>query len=167
MKAMNMVRVAVVALVTIAWAGLMACTVEAQMATGEAVAIVAHPQVAIDDLSLNQLKSIFLAEQQYWPDRTRITLLVRAAQAPERDLILNEIYGMSEDRYRQYWIAKMFRSEVASGPKIVFSTDMLRDLVTVIPGSIGFVPASAAVGMDLKVIRIDGKLPGEEGYPLG
>lgn len=59
----------------------------------------------------------------------------------------------------------MFRSEVASGPKIVFSTDMLRDLVTVIPGAIGFVPASE-VGPDLKVIRIDGKLPGDEGYPL-
>ncbi len=160
-----MVRVAVVALVTIASAGPMASAVEAQTATAEAVAIVVHPQVAIDDLSLAQLKSIFLAEQQHWPDRSRITLLVRAAIAPERDLILSEIYRMSEDRYRQYWIAKMFRAEVASGPKIVFSTDMLRDLVTVIPGSIGFVPVSE-VGPDLKVIRIDGGLPGDEGYPL-
>ena len=41
----------------------------------------------------------------------------------------------------------------------------LRDLVTVIPGSIGFVPMSE-VGPDLKVIRIDGRLPGDEGYPL-
>ena len=160
-----MVRVAVVALVTIALAGPTASTVEAQTAMAEAVAIVVHPQVAIDDVSLDQLKSIFLAEQQHWPDRSRITLLMRAAQAPERDLILKEIYRMSEDRYLQYWIAKMFRAEVASGPKIVFSTDMLRDLVTVIPGSIGFMPVSA-VGPDLKVIRIDGKLPGDEGYPL-
>ena len=90
---------------------------------------------------------------------------MRAATAHERDVVLNEIYGMSEDRYRQYWIAKMFRAEVASGPKIVFSTDMLRDLVTVIPGSIGFVPASA-VGPDLKVIRVDGMLPEDEGYAL-
>ena len=159
-----MMRAAVVALVTIASAGPLVPAVEAQTAT-EAVAIVVHPQVPIDDLSLAQLKSIFLAEQQHWPDRSRITLLVRAPQAPERDLVLNEVYGMSEDRYRQYWIAKMFRAEVASGPKIVFSTDMLRDLVAVIPGSIGFVPVSA-VGPDLKVISIDGMLPGDEGYPL-
>ncbi len=160
-----MVRATVVALVTIAAAGPMVSALEAQRAGGEAVAIVVHPQVDIDDLSFDQLKSIFLAEQQHWPDRSRITLLVRAAIAPERDLILTEIYGMSEDRYRRYWIGKMFRSEVASGPKIVFSTDMLRDLVTVIPGSIGFVPVSE-VGPDLKVIRIDGGLPGDEGYPL-
>ena len=160
-----MVWATVVAFVTIAAAGPMVSMVDAQTATEEAVAIVVHPQVAVDDLSFAQLKSIFLAEQQHWQDRSRITLLVRAAIAPERDLVLTEIYGMSEDRYRQYWIAKMFRSEVASGPKIVFSTDMLRDLVTVIPGSIGFVPVSG-VGPDLKVIRIDGKLPGDEGYPL-
>ena len=141
----------------------MVSTADAQ--TTEAVAIVVHPQVAIDDLSLDELRGIFLAEQQHWRDRSRITLLVRAAIAPERDLVLSEIYGMSEDRYRQYWIAKMFRAEVASGPKPVFSTDMLRDLVTVIPGSIGFVPMSE-VGPDLKVIRIDGRLPGDEGYPL-
>ncbi len=158
-----MVRATVLALATIVAVGPMVSTVEAQIM--EAVAIVVHPQVPIDDLSLNQLKSIFLAEQQHWGDRSRITLLVRAAIAPERDLVLNEIYGMSEERYRQYWIAKMFRAEVASGPKIVFSTDMLRNLVTVIPGSIGFVPVSA-VGPDLKVIRIDGMLPGDEGYPL-
>jgi ABC-type phosphate transport system substrate-binding protein len=162
---MEMVRLTVFALLTIATAGPMCSTVEAQTEGSEAVAIVVHPQVPIDDLPLDQLKSIFLAERQHWQDRSRITLLVRAAIAPERDRILTEIYGMSEDRYRQYWIAKMFRSEVASGPKIVFSTDMLRDLVTVIPGSIGFVPVSA-VGPDLKVIRIDGKLPGDEGYPL-
>ena len=90
---------------------------------------------------------------------------MRAAIAPERDLVLSAIYGKNEERYRQYWIAKIFRSEVASGPKIVFSTDMLRDLVTVIPGSIGFVPVSE-VGPDLKVISIDEKMPGDQGYPL-
>ena len=158
-----MVRATLLALVTIAAASSMASTADAQ--TTEAVAIVVHPDVAIDRLTLAELKSIFLAERQYWQDRSRITLLVRAAVAPERDLILTEIYGMSEDRYRQYWIGKMFRSEVASGPKIVFSTDMLRDLVTVIPGSIGFVPVSD-VGPGLKVLRIDGMLPGDEGYPL-
>ena len=160
-----MVRATVSALVTLAAAALMFSKVEAQTADVEAVAIVVHPQVAVDDLSLDELKSIFLAERQHWQDRSRITLLVRAAIAPERDRVLSEIYGMGEDRYRRYWIAKMFRSEVASGPKIVFSTEMLRDLVTVIPGSIGFVPVSE-VGPDLKVIRIDGKLPGDEGYPL-
>ena len=141
-----------------------ATVTRAQEAT-EAVAIVVHPDVPVDDLSFDELRSIFLGEQQFWPDRSRITVLVRAPVARERDMVLDRIYQMDEDRYRQYWIAKMFRAEVASGPQIVFSNDMARELVTVIAGSIAFVPASA-VGPGLKVVRIDGKLPEDPNYPL-
>jgi hypothetical protein len=137
----------------------------AQEAAVETVAIVTHPDAPVSDLTFEQLRSIFLGEQQFWPDRSRITILMRAPVAPERDVVLRRVYQMDEDRYRQYWIAKMFRAEVPSGPKAVFSSDMTRDLVTVIPGAIAFMPESA-VTPDLKVLRIDGRLPSDEGYPL-
>ena len=129
-----------------------------------AVAIVVHPDTRINNLSFDALRRVFLGDRQFWPDGSRITLLVRAPVAQERNMVLNRIYRMSEARFRQYWIAKMFRAEVASGPKIVYSTDMTRELVTVIPGAIGFMPASAVAGM--KVVRIDNRLPGEADYPL-
>lgn len=130
-----------------------------------AIAIVVHPDAAISDLSSAQLRSIFLAEQQYWPDRSRITLLVRAPVNYERGVVLDRIYRMDEPQFRQYWIAKMFRAEVATGPKIVYSTDMARELVTAIKGAITFMPV-AEVGPGMKVLRIDGKLPTDPGYPL-
>ena len=74
------------------------------------IAIVVHKDTGVDNLSLADLRSIFLAEQQFWEDRTRIILLVRAPQSDERDFVLNSIYQMSEAQFRQYWIAKMFRS---------------------------------------------------------
>lgn len=134
-------------------------------AESSAIAIVVHRSAPADDLSLQQLRSIFLADQQFWNDRTRITLLVRAPQSDERDFVLNRIYQMSESQFRQYWIAKMFRAEIPRGPKIVFSTDMTLDLVVAIPGSISFIRASE-VNDSVKIVRIDGKLPDEDGYPL-
>jgi ABC-type phosphate transport system substrate-binding protein len=129
------------------------------------IAIVVHKGTGVEDLSLTELRSIFLADQQFWSDRTRITLLVRAPQSDERDFVLNRIYQMTEPQFRQYWIAKMFRSEVPRGPKIVFSTVMTVDLVVAIPGSISFVRADE-VSDDVQVVRIDGKLPSDAGYPL-
>jgi len=129
-----------------------------------AVAIVVHPDTRINNLSFDELRRIFLGDRQFWPDGSRITLLVRAPVAQERNMVLNRIYRMSEARFRQYWIAKMFRAEVASGPKIVYSTDMTRELVTVIPGAIGFMPASAVAGV--KVVRIDNRLPSDADYRL-
>ncbi len=129
------------------------------------IAIVVHKFSPVENLSLQELRSIFLADQQFWPDRTRITLLVRAPQSDERTFILDRIYQMSEAQFRKYWIAKMFRAEVPRGPKIVFSTGMALDLVVAIPGSISFARADA-VSDDVKVIRIDGLLPSDDGYPL-
>jgi ABC-type phosphate transport system substrate-binding protein len=129
------------------------------------IAIVVHKNTDVDDLSLTELRSIFLAEQQFWADRTRIILLVRAPQSDERDFVLNRIYQMTEAQFRQYWIAKMFRAEVPRGPKIVFSTDMALDLVIAIPGSITFVRADKVTD-DVKLVRVDGKLPNDVGYPL-
>jgi ABC-type phosphate transport system substrate-binding protein len=129
------------------------------------LAIVVNRGVPVAGLSFAELRRIFLGEQQFWPDRSKVTLLVRAPTAYERSMVLDRIYKMDEDRFRQYWIGKMFRAEVAAGPKIVYSSDMALNLVSAIRGSITFVPLSA-VTADVKVLRIDGKLPSEPGYPL-
>ena len=132
---------------------------------GGSVAVVVHPDVNIDEISMNRLRQIFLAEQQYWPDNSRIILLIRAPAAYERTVVLERIYQMTEDEFRRYWIAKIFRAEIPSGPKVVLSTNMARELVSVIPSSITFM-LSADVGPEAKIIRVDGKLPDEDGYPL-
>lgn len=129
------------------------------------IAIVVHKDLPVDNLSFDDLRSIFFADQQFWPDRTRITLLVRAAQSEERTFILDRIYEMSEAQFRQYWIAKMFRAEVPRGPKIVLSTGMALDLVVAIPGSISFTRADTVTD-SVKVVRVDGLLPSDPGYPL-
>jgi ABC-type phosphate transport system substrate-binding protein len=133
--------------------------------TRTAVAIVVHPDTRISELSFDDLRKIFRGDQQFWPDGSRITLLVRAPVAAERALVLDRIYRMTEDQFRQYWIGKMFRADVAAGPKIVYSSEMARELVTAIPGAITFLPVDAAVG-GLKVLRINGVLPGDTNYPL-
>ena len=129
------------------------------------IAIVVHKDTDVDNLSMSELRNIFLANQQFWSNRTRIIVLVRAPQSDERDYVLDRIYQMDEAQFRQYWIAKMFRAEVPRGPKIVFSSGMALDLVVAIPGSISFMRADE-VTVAVKVIRVDGKLPSDEGYPL-
>ncbi|MGH7572930.1 MAG: hypothetical protein ACREMK_13970 [Gemmatimonadota bacterium] len=134
-------------------------------AQNRAVAIVVNPSTAVNDLSFLELRNIFLGERQFWNDGSRIVLLVRAPVAYERGVVLDKIYRMDESQFRQYWIAKVFRAEVSSGPKIVYSNDMTRQLVTALAGAVGFIPA-ADVSPEMKVLRINGKLPGDPDYPL-
>ena len=136
------------------------------LAGESAVAIVVHADVEVTDLTTNQLRRIFLADQQFWPDKSRIVLLVRAPQADERTVVLDRIYQMNESQFRKYWIAKIFRAEVAALPKIVFSANMAQELVAAIPGSITFIPLSEGIDSSIKVLSIDGLLPNDPGYSL-
>lgn len=156
-----MKRTTILALVAFATLGAS----EARAQNRGAVAIVVNPATAVDNLSMLELRNVFLGDRQFWGDGSRIVLLVRAPVAYERDIVLNRIYRMDESQFRQYWIAKVFRAEVSSGPKIVYSNNMTRQLVAALPGAVGFVPASD-VDSGMKVLRINGKLPSDPDYPL-
>ena len=129
------------------------------------VALVADPDIPVNNLTLAEVRKVFRGERQYWNTKLAVVLLIRAPVARERDVVLKIIYQMSESQFKQFWIAKIFRAESASAPKVVYSNDMANELVTAIPGAIAFVDARD-VRPGTKVIRVDGFLPGESGYPL-
>jgi len=129
------------------------------------LAVVVHPATPLASLSLAELRQVFLGEQQFWRDGTRITLLVYPPRTPERETALRLLYRMSEVDFRRFWIAKIFRAEVAAGPKIVYSAAMARHLVATIPGTIALLPVEA-VDDSVRVLRVNGLRPGEKGYPL-
>ena len=137
----------------------------AQTVRGTDIAVVVHPDTPVDDLSLSEVRKVLLGERQYWNSKLPVVLLIRAPVARERDVVLRVIYQMSEAQFKQYWVAKIFRAEIASPPKIVYSNDLQYDLVSAMPGAIAFVDARN-VRPGLKVLRVDGHLPGERDYPL-
>jgi len=129
------------------------------------VAVVVHPDTPVSNLTMAEVRKVFLGERQYWSANVPVVLLIRAPVARERSVVLKTIYQMSDSQFKQYWIAKIFRAESASAPKVVYSNDMANELVTAIPGAIAFID-TREVRPGAKVIRVDGRLPGEAGYPL-
>ena len=129
------------------------------------VAVVVHPDTPVSNLSLADVRKVLLGDRQYWTSNLPVVLLMRAPVARERNVVLKIIYQMSEAQFKQYWIAKIFRAESASAPKVVYSNNMANDLVTAVPGAIAFIDARE-VRPGAKVLRVDGHLPGEPGYPL-
>src|SRR6202023_504891 len=156
--------------VSIAWLLLGIFTVvqhpvAAQTPRGTDIAVVVNPETPVTELSLAEVRKVFLGERQYWNAKLPVVLLIRAPVARERDVVLRLIYQMSEVQFKQYWVAKIFRAEVTSPPKIVYSNDMQYELVSAMPGAIAFVDARN-VHPGVKVLRVDGMLPGDKDYPL-
>jgi hypothetical protein len=133
--------------------------------TSKGVAVVVHPDVQVDNLTTSELRRVVLGDREFWPAGVRVTLLIRAPIAHERDVVLKDLCQMTEGQFRQHWIGKVFRADTALAPKIVYSSAMALDLVNRTPGAITFVDASE-LPRGLKIVKIDGRLPGEKGYAL-
>ena len=151
----------VVQLTLLGLAGWLTPTASAQAS----IAVVVRPDGPVDNLTFAELRTLLLGNRQFWSSNLRVTLLARPPGARERAILLKNVSQMSEAQFQQYWIAKVFRAEVTSGPRIVSSPEMTAELALAIPGALGFLDASQ-VPSGLKVLKINGMLPGAKGYPL-
>jgi ABC-type phosphate transport system substrate-binding protein len=129
------------------------------------LAIVTHPGTPVSQLSFTELRQVLKGDRQYWSPDLPVVLFVRAPTSAERSAVLNVIYQMSEPQFKQYWIAKQFRAETATSPKNMRSNDLTQQFVALTPGAIGFMAAND-VKPGVKILRIEGRLPGEAGYKL-
>jgi hypothetical protein len=140
------------------------CGAPVSSAAGD-VAVVVRPDLPMDNLSFAEVRKLLMGDRQFWTTGIRVTLLMRAPVAREREVILKAVYRMTEAEFKRYWIEKVFRAEATSQPRFVYSNETATELVGAIPGAVAFVDA-AQVPKGLKVLRIDGLLPGDRGYPL-
>ena len=129
------------------------------------VAIVVNSTNPVNSLTLAELRKIYFGDRQYWKGNLPVVLLMRSQGSRERDVVLRVVFEMTEDRYTKYWVAKVMRAEVSDPPASLYSFGMLQEGVRGNPGAIGYVNAND-LRPGVKVLRIDGLLPGKSGYSL-
>jgi ABC-type phosphate transport system substrate-binding protein len=133
-------------------------------AQSEDMAVVVNKNNPVNSISSAELRRMFTGETRFWNNsKNVVTVIMRAPGAPERDVALKAVFRMSEAEYGKYWIGRINRGEASSAPAEVFASGALQGLVREIPGAIGVVKRSEA-RPEVKVLKIDGHLPGEPGY---
>ncbi len=144
---------------------LMVVVFAPSQSSAESLAVIVHSNNPVEDISFEELVKIFKVEKSYWSNDGKIYLLMHEADSKEQKMILQEIYGMTAKDLKKFWLMKIYRGEIPSFPKTVASNESLRRFVEQVPNAIGIIPSQDA-GADVKVLKVDGKLPGDEGYKL-
>lgn len=129
------------------------------------IAVIVNSDVAVDNLSLADLRRILTGDKEFWTSGSRVTIFIRAPIARERDAVIRDVCQMTEAQFRQHWIAKVFRAETPTGPKILYSNESTIEQVGRTPGAIGFVQGPVTA-KGVKVVKVDGRSPGQSGYKL-
>ena len=131
----------------------------------QSLAIVVNRANPVNNLSFSELRKVFLGRRSHWPNGRRIAVAMLDYGQPEREAVLEQIYKMDENNYRNYFLRGMFRGEVFMSPKTLATPIIVKKFVFNAPGGIGYIRASEVDGT-VKVLRIDGHLPEDKDYIL-
>ena len=142
---------------------LLAQPCASQVATGTVVTVIVNQDNPVENLSLAELRDILSGQRTYWSAGRPVSLiLMPSPDTAERRTVLSVVLAMNEASYRKHWVGRVFRAESASAPTTADSPDVAR-AVARIRGAIGLVAQAAP---NVRVVRINGALPGDAAYPL-
>jgi ABC-type phosphate transport system substrate-binding protein len=137
----------------------------AQFAGARDIALVSNKGNAVHVLSVAELVKVCKAEISRWPDGKPVTFVMRSPSAPEMQLVLAKVYGLSPAEVDSL-IASSNRGRT-SHPAIVIATsdEDLVEKVSTTPGAVGVIDVYS-INSSVSVLKIAGKLPLEPGYLL-
>jgi hypothetical protein len=157
-----MITLRVTLLTLIAFAGL-----HAQCLAGGMVVIV-NKSNTTESLSMAQLRKLILGDVRTWPDKQPVMLVSRELSSDVFKCMLSAIVRMNDAEYRRYILSSEFRGGEPLAVRTVNSGAVAAKIIAALGGSIAVVAAGElpAMGGTVRVVRVNGKEPGEAGYPL-
>jgi ABC-type phosphate transport system substrate-binding protein len=139
--------------------GLLILCVGEGMSAAKQIAVIVNKGNSVQDISAADITKIFKCGTRKWASGTQITVVVRDPSTPEMELLLSRIYKVSPEELKGF-IATHKEAIV-----IVDSNAAMLSAVHTIPGAIGLIDVFL-INQEVKVLKIDGKLPVEYGYIL-
>jgi len=129
------------------------------------LAIVVNRSNPVEDVSVKELRKIFLGQRGQWPHGRRIAVVMMEPGRPERATMLREVLHMGEETYQDYLLKGLFTGDVFVSPKILASPSVVRKFILNAPGAIGYLRADD-VDNTVKVLKVEGRLPDDKEYAL-
>lgn len=150
-------------LASLALVGTLGATAPTRAKNPTRLAIVVATDSPITELSSHDLKRIYGGDQVNASGK-RVVPLNQGADSPDRLGFDQAVLGLSAEEAARYWIDRKIRGQSGS-PKAIDPPNLLLKVVMRLNGSVAYVqPGMVQPGV--KVLRIDGKLPEDKGYPI-
>jgi len=132
-------------------------------------AVVVHQSNPRVDLRLAEVRAYFGGSTTRWPNGSNVVAVERSSGSPAFRCLLERVLNMTASEYKR----NLTRIEYSGGGRVNVKTlnteGAACKFVFNVPGAIALIETaslSLAECNGVQIVRVNGKLPGEEGYPL-
>lgn len=131
------------------------------------IAVIVNKSNPVSDISYNELKQILEARKQYWDNGEKITLIFKLITSNETRTLIDMVYKIKYEEFDKYFFLKVYDHKIMEFPKVMNSASTINILVSEIPGAIAFIGVNEISKRgNIKALKINGKMPDEDGYPF-
>lgn len=142
------------------WCALLALlTCASGQCAAKQLAVIVDKSNTVPGMTAAELSRFFKFDNRKWPDGRDVVLVLPGPASPEMQIVIEKIYHMSPEEVKALLAAHK------SGVVIASSEEQLLKSVETIPGAVGVVDVFS-ISSHVGVLKVDGKLPLEPGYPL-
>ncbi len=132
-------------------------------------AAIVHQSNPNTNLMLPDVRAFFSGATKQWPNGSKVVLVERDTESATYRFLLDRILRMTPVEYKRHLLSIEFAGEAPVIVKVLNSEQAACKFVFNVPGAIALIethslglPECGGVG----TVRIDGRLPGQEGYRL-
>ena len=141
-----------------------------EAATGDPIVVIVNGANPVDDLSMGELKKLFMSDRSKWDTGKAVAPVMVVAGPAERTAFLKIVCGMNDADFSKYFLQAAFTGKSATPPREVPSSQGVKSVVGSSPGAIGFVKAGDFHGDGsegaIKAVKVDGMTAGDSSYKL-
>ena len=129
------------------------CSSHVTAADEVALLVIAHPSLPQNRLSADELVAIFTLTQRRWPDGRSAIPFNYPPGNDIRAQFDRAVLRMDQVEVARFWIDRRVRGG-GDSPRTVPSVALMERVIAALPGSIGYIPASASPAKVKVVARI-------------
>ena len=129
-------------------------------------AVVASLDVPVEAVTSEDLRQLFMLRRTYWSTGRPVNLILPGPALEDGSFLLDEIYEMNYPSLRRMILELLYRGEINLAPKIVTAEADAVSFAESGRGVVTLVRVNAVKQARVRVLAVDGKRPGDAGYPL-
>jgi hypothetical protein len=131
-------------------------------------AVVTNSAVPVTDMTFDDLRNVFFFRKKFWSGGKRVVVLLPGTGLDARGYLLSGIYRMNDAGLKRLILEKLFQGELDMAPRVAESYEDAISFTAAARGALAIVRADLVPSgqSGVKVLRINGKMPGDPGYQL-
>jgi hypothetical protein len=130
------------------------------------VSIIVNKNNPVSSLSLNDLRRVYLSMRLNWNYGKKIITTIPPIGTWERNLFIVCAIGFKPEDFIAYFDKEKMKGNIVSKPISLNSDLAIQRFIQKNPDAIGIINTSSLDSALVKVLKINGFLPGEEKYPI-